>query len=184
MSVIANMRNLSNMEFYKNAIYIRKEITLWLLRDFGTKKSPKNIKQIIKDITPEEQKTIKEIFEKYDKSLNKEFSFDYPEWFIDAERRIIIEIMWNMVRAIVSGNSIYPTMMCEWELRRTKQDEAICCCHNLFYELDYINRVFPQNLNYFEKLLESIDKEEHLLKGWRQGDNKERKKHEQQLKVE
>lgn len=51
MSVLKNLRSLSTMEFYKNALYIRKDLTQWLLRDFGAKKSPKSVKMIIKDIT-------------------------------------------------------------------------------------------------------------------------------------
>lgn len=55
MSVIKALRNLSTMEYYKNAIYIRKYLTQWMLCDFGEKKNLKNIKYVIKDITEEEK---------------------------------------------------------------------------------------------------------------------------------
>ena len=47
MSVLKNKRSVSSMEFYHNAIMLRKEITLLLLRDFG-----------IKDKVPEHQGTV------------------------------------------------------------------------------------------------------------------------------
>ena len=34
MSVLKNLRSLSEMQFYKTAITIRKELTIWLLKDF------------------------------------------------------------------------------------------------------------------------------------------------------
>ena len=50
------------MQFYKNAIEIRKEITNWMLKDFGTTKNKKSIQKVIKDITPEDKKTIDDLF--------------------------------------------------------------------------------------------------------------------------
>lgn len=182
MSVIKNLRKLSDMEFYKNAINIRAELTRWLMRDFGEKKHPKNIAHTIKDVTPDETKIINDIFEKHGKGLNKEFVCEYPQWFIDAERKIIIETMWQMVSGIIAANSVYPALMAEWEQRRFRQNEAIAAVRHLFYELEYIARLFPQNLNYFEKLLDSLEREEHLLKGWRQSDNKSRRKVAEKLK--
>ena len=55
MSVLKNLRALSEIQFYKTAITIRKELTIWLLKDFGTRRNAKSVNQIIKDITPEEQ---------------------------------------------------------------------------------------------------------------------------------
>ena len=55
MSVLKNLRSLSEMQFYKTAITIRKELTIWLLKDFGTRRNAKSVNQVIKDITPEEQ---------------------------------------------------------------------------------------------------------------------------------
>lgn len=59
------MRKLSSMEFYKNAIRIRQRLTDWMLRDFGTKRNRRSVKQIIKEIDPTDQYVIDSIFEKY-----------------------------------------------------------------------------------------------------------------------
>ena len=87
-----------------------------------------------------------------------------------------------MMCSIISANSVYPEIIPEYNYRRVKIDEAIASVHQMYYELDYISRVFPQNLNFFEPLLEALEKEDHLLKGWRQSDNKPRKKLEEKLK--
>ena len=61
------------MEFYKNAIYMRTEISKWMMRDFGVKRNPKSVNQVIKDISKEDQQMIDEIFSKYGKTPNHEF---------------------------------------------------------------------------------------------------------------
>ena len=60
----------------------------------------------------------------------------------------------------------------EYELRRAYQDKAIGCCFVLYQELQYIISMFGTDLNKFIPILESIEKEVDLLKGWRQSDNK------------
>lgn len=34
MSVLKAFRNLSDMEFFKNSMYLRNDLTKWLLKDF------------------------------------------------------------------------------------------------------------------------------------------------------
>lgn len=50
MPVIKNLRGLSNMEFYKNAIVLRRNLTSWMLRDFGTTRNKKSIQAVIKNM--------------------------------------------------------------------------------------------------------------------------------------
>lgn len=174
MAVLKNLRSLSNMQFYKTAIYIREELTDWMLRDFGTTKNKKSVRQVIKDISPEDQKTIDDIFTKYGRSSNKEYQGEYPEWFIDHEREVILRILQELVENITRANTVYVSKgnITEYELRRAYQDKAIGCCFVLYQELQYITSVFNTDMNKFIPILESIEKEVDLLKGWRQADNK------------
>ena len=121
MSVLKNLRSLSEMQFYKTAITIRKELTIWLLKDFGTRRNAKSITQVIKEITPEEQTQIDEIFARYGKTSRRTYQSEYPEWFVDFERRIISENLAELVTNITQANSIYPNFMFEWDLRRQYQ---------------------------------------------------------------
>lgn len=178
MSVLKNLRSLSDMQFYKTAIQIRKELTVWLLKDFGAKRNVKSVNQVIKDITPEEQGQINAIFAKYGKTSNKTYQSEYPAWFVNFERQIISKNLAEMVTNITQANSIYPYYMFEWDLRRSYQDKAICNCYNLYQELQYIVSLFPTDLNRFIDLLDVIEREVQLLKGWRQSDNKKREQME------
>ena len=71
MSVIKNLRGLSNMEFYKNAIVLRRDLTSWMLRDFGTTRNKKSIQSVIKNIDESDKAVIENIFGKLGLCLNK-----------------------------------------------------------------------------------------------------------------
>ena len=58
MAVLKNLRKLSSMDFYKNAIRLRADITNWMLRNFGIKRNARSVNQVIKNIDTEDQKTI------------------------------------------------------------------------------------------------------------------------------
>jgi len=51
MSVLKNLRTLSTMEYYKLAIFIRRDLTQIMLRDFGTRRNLRTIHHVIKDIS-------------------------------------------------------------------------------------------------------------------------------------
>ena len=160
------------MEFYKNAIRIRRDLTDWLMRDFGTRKNTRSVRQIIKDIDPEYQQLIDGIFEKYGKTPNKEYQSQFPDWFVSYEKEIIVRILQELILHITKANTIYVQNMHEYEMRRGYQTEAISDCYCIYQELQYIAAVFDIDLNYLIPILEDIEKEIDLLKGWRQSDNK------------
>lgn len=174
-SVLKNLRTLSSMEFYKNAIRMRSDLTDWLLRDFGTKRNKKNINRVIKNIEQEDKDIIDSIFAKYGKNPNQEFQSEFPEWFIDYERTIVTTLLHDLVANITAANSIYAIYTFEFDLRREYQDKAIINCYQLYQELQYIVSIIDTDLNKLIPFLESIEKEIDLLKGWRQSDNKKRK---------
>ena len=45
MSVLKNLQNLSDLEFYKCAEKLQDDITDFALRNFGLKRSPRSVKQ-------------------------------------------------------------------------------------------------------------------------------------------
>lgn len=178
MSVLKNLRSLSSMEFYKNAIELRKAITMWMLRDFGTRRNARSVASVIKDIEEADKRAIDDIFAKYGKSPNHEFQSEYPSWFVEFERNIIMEILQSIIYNITMANSIYPTddfLNDEYALRRKYQDVAISECYALLQELQYIVACFDTNINKLQPILDKIETEVDLLKCWRQSDNKKRK---------
>ena len=164
------------MEFYKNAIRIREDLTIWMLKDFGCSRNARSVRQVIKNIEPEDQKTIDDIFAKYGKSPNHEYQSEYPQWFVDSERDVIMRIMQDMVFHITKANSIYVQSEYEFDMRRGYQTKAIGDCYVLYQELQYIISVFRTDINHFIPTLEKVEREIDLLKGWRQSDNKRKPK--------
>lgn len=176
MSVIKNLRGLSNMEFYKNAIVLRRNLTSWMLRDFGTTRNKKSIQSAIKNIAESDKTIILDILGKYNQNPNSAFQSEFPEWFVDFEKEEIIQLLHDLVGNITSANSIYAVHDFEFDLRREFQDRAIINCYQLYQELQYISESFNIDINKLIPILESIEREVELLKGWRQSDNAKRKK--------
>lgn len=170
MSVVKSKRTLSDMEFYANAYDIRVEINNWLMRDFGYKKYKKEVKQLVKDISQEDEEIINDILKKYDIKSHNKFTTVYPKWFIKEERKILIKLGHKLMRNIIEANSIYPKYETEYELRRTYQDKAIGKCYDIMNEMQYISKVFKTDINRYVGLLKSLDREIKLLKAWRNSD--------------
>lgn len=176
MSVIKNLRGLSNMEFYKNAIVLRRNLTSWMLRDFGTTRNKKSIQAVIKNISESDKTVIDDIFRKYNQNPNSAFQSEFPEWFVDFEKEVTIQLLHDLIANITSANSIYAVHDFEFDLRREFQDKAIINCYQLYQELQYVAESFKIDINKLIPILESIEREVDLLKGWRQSDNAKRKK--------
>ena len=195
MSVLKNKRGLSKLEFYNNARQLRKDITAYLLRNFGVKpKNPKNGQQKIAEPNNADEKTEDE----------ETILGEFPEWALAEFRRNIMQILRNLMMNITAGNSIYPSAMedpktpgapklPEEYIKRVQYDEladrrryqttAIANCQQLIQELQYFTDVFSMRFDTFkvsvDKILPFIDKlqfEIRLLKGWRKSTNELAKK--------
>ena len=111
MSVLKNKRSVSSLEFYHNAITLRREITMLLLRDFGIKDKVRSIKSLygVPGMEPEDEQKFREIVEKYE--MKATIIEEYPAWLIDKMRNNIMNILHNMIMNITQANTIYP--VCE-----------------------------------------------------------------------
>jgi hypothetical protein len=193
VSVLKNKRGLSKLEFYNTARQLRKEITAYLLRNFGVKpKNPKNGQQKI----AEPNKTA---VPNDDEDEEGAILGEFPEWALAEFRRNIMQILRNLMMNITAANSIYPSAMEDPKtpnapklpaeyIKRVQYDEladrrryqtiAIANCHQLIQELQYFTDVFSMRFDTFkvsvDKILPFIDKlqfEIRLLKGWRKSTN-------------
>lgn len=174
MGVPSGLRDLSKMEFYKNAVRIRKLIDLWLIREFGIKKNPRSVRQVVKGITEDDQKTIDEIYAKYGVNPNKTYNSEYPEWYLDDEKKLIKSYTNRLIYYLVQANKLHPQHEFEWEHRRQNQNEAIGVVQSIYVEIEHIKSMFDVSLKFTEDLIDALDREENLIKGWRQSDNKRR----------
>lgn len=178
MSVRVRDRKPSQFEVFHHLTKMRKEITDLLLRDFGysfEKAESRLIKRFggrpYEELTEVEQKN-------YDRLKARWEAFD--EWFIQDERKAVIDAIRSIVREVYIANSIYPTCVDELIERRIHQDEAVGHCYDLTQELQYAIETLPVDVNIYLHFGELIQTEINLIKGWRKSDNKFRKGFEEQ----
>ena len=172
MSVLKSQRTLSGLEFYNNAIKLRQEITLLLLRDFGIKDKVRSVKGLsgTMHMEQEDQEKLQELMEKYE-SIGTVVE-EFPKWWVDKERTALMDICHRMVMNITQANTIYPMHESEFYDRRNFQNHAIGNCEQLLQEMQYIISVVPVNVQKYMRYVDMIEKEIALLKGWRKSDNK------------
>jgi hypothetical protein len=97
---------------------------------------------------------------------------DYSTWFIEDERKAVVDCLRSIGEHVYTANSIYPTYYEELVERRVHQDLAIGQCYRLVQELQYAIETLPVDVNSFLRFGEDIQREIDLIKGWRKSDNK------------
>ena len=173
MSVIKSFRNLSKMQFYKNALKIRQIMTVWVLHNFGAKYRLKELKIFAKQISDKDKEKIMNILEPYDINDNKAFNLAVPDWFYDNERNYLHGLTKDLIHCIIKANEIYVSKFeSDYKQRRMEQNKAICICFELYSELQYIEKIIPMNLNQLTNLFELLDEEINLLRGWKSSTKK------------
>lgn len=170
MSVLKAKRKSSQFEVFHHFYKTRKEITDLLLRDFGydLERAEKRVAKMFggkpyEELSPEEKV-------RYDKLKAKNEAFD--NWFIEDERKCIVDCLREITKEVFTANSIYPTVMEELVERRLCQDRAIGQCYRLTQELQYAIETLPVDVNKYLRFADMIQTEINLIKGWRKSDNK------------
>lgn len=170
MSVIKSKRKSSQFEVFHHLTKLRKEVTDLLLRDFGynKRKAEQNIKRKFGGKSYEELTDEEKII--YDRMKQKQDAFN--NWFIEDQRKAVVDCLRSIGEHVYVANSIYPTYYEELAERRLHQELAIGQCYRLIQELQYAIETLPVNVNSFLRFGEDIQKEIDLIKGWRKSDNK------------
>ena len=169
MSVLKSKRKPSQFEVFHQLTKLRKDITDLLLRDFGfdtvkaEKRLEKRFGEPFEELDEKQQAT-------YTRQKRRWDAFD--EWFIEDERKTIVNCLRAITREVYIANSIYPTVQEELTERRLHQDRAIGLCYTLTQELQYAIETLPVDVNQYLRFGEMIQAEVNLIKGWRKSDNK------------
>lgn len=169
MSVLKNKRGLSDLEFYRNGIVLRKSLTELLLKDFGIRNKIRKAVSYTKSMTEEDAAIFQNLMDKYEYTNIIE---EYPSWIIDNMRTNILNLCHSMIMNITQANTIYPTNEMEYYDRRNYQNHAIGNCEQLLQEMQYIISIIPVDANKYLPYVKMITKEIQLLKGWRKSDNR------------
>ena len=170
MSVLKSKRKSSQFEVSHHLYKTRKEVTDLLLRDFGydLERAEKKVEKMFggrryEELTPEEKV-------RYDKLKAKNEAFD--TWFIEDERKCVVDCLREITKEVFMANNIYPTVMKELVERRLCQDRAVGQCYRLTQELQYAIETLPVDVNKYTRFADMIQTEINLIKGWRKSDNK------------
>lgn len=172
MSVVKSKRTISNMEFFHNAIEIRKYITLVLLKDFGIKTKIRTLKYIAstRHMTDEDEEQFMALVDRY--GLNKYGIDVYPEWLINHMRTTILDLVCLLVNEIVQANSIYVVSPITYHIRRIYQNNSIIICEQLLQQFEFAIDIFDVDANKYMYITNKICHEIGLLKRWRNADKK------------
>lgn len=170
MSVVASKRGLSGMEFWKNIDLLGREIREIVGRDFGIKprtREPENLARVYK-MAESDREVLVDICQKYGIERVAE---TYPAWKLERYRNRLMDLVSGIKADIRSANDVYPYYWEEYIDRRRFQDNAIRKCGMLYDEFTDIKRDLPIKAEKYMSLVEKIEKERKLLKGWRKSDN-------------
>lgn len=170
MSVLKAKRKSSQFEVFHHFYKTRKEITDLLLRDFGydLERAEKRVAKMFGNKSYEELSPEEKV--RYDKLKAKNKAFD--DWFIEDERKCVVDCLREITKEVFMANSIYPSVMEELVERRLCQDRAIGQCYRLTQELQYAIETLPVDVNKYLRFADMIQTEINLIKGWRKSDNK------------
>ena len=153
MSVLVSKRSESKFEAIVYSIELHNMLIELMQRSFGVK----DLDQFVR---------MRYAYGKYD---TEDFS-KYRYLMYNYKTRIdqLASLMTNNIRA---ANSIYPTMLHEYEKRRDYQNTAIVNCEQLLKELQRVVEIFEVDVNLYSRYVKAIDREIGLIKKWRQRDN-------------
>lgn len=176
MGVPVGKRRLSEMMFFHNAIKLRKEITMMLLRNFGVKERARDFQlpRGTKILNDKDKEVLVSLLDKY--NIGGDLLFTYPQWLLSHFRESLLILLRDLMMNITCANSIYPVCIEELHERRLYQDKAICICECILQELNHLADVLPVDANKLIPFIDLTDNEVGLLKRWRKSDNKFLKK--------
>lgn len=174
-NVPKSKRKLSELEFYNNALNLRRLVTSWLLRDFGIKPTRRSPENFVKryHFTQEDAERFTEVLDRY--GLGQSIYEHFEDWWINARRLQIDRGIQDILHYIRKANAIYPTCEQEYYERRLQQDRAIGACEVLLDDLAFVAETvsgFGVRLNQYQQIVDALNFEIALIKGWRKADNK------------
>lgn len=170
MTVLSKNRSISKYQFYMNAVYLRKSIVFFCLRDFGVKPKVRSPTYFFDNTWSEEDKdTLIKLFHDHD---YKKIEGTYPYWLIEMYRNRLISLANTLVENIIAAYSIFSFTIEEAYLRRNMQDLAIAACYNIKATFELMVDTITLNNQTMLEFVKKIDEEIALLKGWRKQNNK------------
>lgn len=172
MSVPKNKRKPSKFDTAHHLLQVRKEVTSLAMNDFAfseTKyeKQIESFRKSLKTNSTNKEEVVQRMKKKKDELIS---------WYLDYEKRKVLDMVSNMTREFTIANSIFPSeteaKVMEYIERRRHLNEAIGECKALKQELQSIFTTLPVNINKFQRFADMIDELIKMMRGVRQADNR------------
>lgn len=174
MSVPKYRRNKSEVEYFNNAYKIEEKVIKYLLADFGTTHTYRDLRIFAfkAKMNEEDTKTLEELKIKY----NLDLETTYPEYILSYFREAILVDCRELMSLITKAHTMYPTSVYEYNVRRQYQSDAISICYDMKHNMQLCIKIFnSKHIEKFVDIVNDIDTEIALLKQWRKDGNKVRK---------
>lgn len=154
MSVLAVNRKESRFEAIAFSIELHDMLIELMQRGFGIR----NVDQFVR--------------KRFVRNTITEETYAFYRYEMHNSKMRIDQLASLLTNNIRAANSIYPTDLKEYEMRREYQNMAIIACEQIVHELQRIVDIFEVDVNVYGRYIQAIDREIGLIKRWRQRDNR------------
>lgn len=158
MSVLANDRNLSKFEAIVHSEELHTQLRDLMQRNFG-----------VKDLR-------RFAYMQCAYGIDNVEDYEKYYWRLMTHKKNIDKMATLMTSNVRAAYSTFPSNLHECEIRRDYQNAAIVNCEQIIKEIQRVVTDFNLDINKLKPFIVAIDREIDLIKGWRQRDNKIRKR--------
>lgn len=161
-------RTISSTDFFITMVKIEHEVINFLLSDFDFKHSTRSLKLFSykAKLTKKEEEDLNKIVENHKDCIN--FETSYPLWILEYMRDKILKDLAEIRNKIIEANTIYPNSEYEYNKKREHQTSAIAGYYKLLSNLQFAIEIFhPSTVEKYMPLVNAMEKEIKLLKGWK-----------------
>lgn len=171
MSVVAGLRSISEMRFWKVICRIEYKFTFMLLRDFGVKTRTRTPEfyEGVQQMSEDDAVVFSELCERYNMQNIED---KYPKWLIDFYRTRTLNLIYDIKSKLRRAYAVYPTREFQYKQRRTYQDEARRGCCELYDLFMTAKMVLHGNANCYETYLRDIDELDDAIAEWAKSENR------------
>jgi len=96
-------------------------------------------------------------------------------WLLESFREKLVDATFDFMEHVNAANGIHPLTLLEFDERRLNQDKAMTDCHHILHILQQAIHFLHLKPSKVENIVELMDEELRLLRGWRRSEYKKRK---------
>lgn len=95
-------------------------------------------------------------------------------WLLNVLREKLVDTTFKLMEHVNTANGIHPITIMEFDERRLNQDKALTDCYHILHILQQAIHFLNVKPSKIENIVELIEEELRLIKGWRRSEHKKR----------